>query len=97
MLEVLCYHAQQAAEKAIKAVLVARCIPFPKSNNIRTLLDLLPKDIVPPDEIDDMAILTDYAVISRYPGNLEPVEGEEYREAVRLTEFAVRWAETYLE
>jgi len=25
----LCYHAQQAAEKAVKAVLIARSIPFP--------------------------------------------------------------------
>jgi HEPN domain-containing protein len=35
----LCFDAQQAAEKSIKAVLVHRKIDFPKTHNIRALLD----------------------------------------------------------
>ncbi len=31
LLEALCFHAQQAAEKALKAVLIAHRIPFPKT------------------------------------------------------------------
>jgi HEPN domain-containing protein len=50
--------------------------------------------IVPPLEVQDAASLTDYAVGSRYPGDLEPVTEEEYREAVRLAETVVRWAES---
>lgn len=38
MLEGLCYHAQQAAEKALKAVLVANNIFPPKTHSIRVLL-----------------------------------------------------------
>jgi HEPN domain-containing protein len=38
LLEGLCFHAQQAAEKALKAVLIAHGIPFPRTLNIKTLL-----------------------------------------------------------
>ena len=93
LLEGLSFHAQQAAEKALKAVLVAKGIPFPKTHNIRTLLDLLPQGITLPPEVEDAASLTDYAVISRYPGDLESVEEEEYLEAIRLAEVVVHWAE----
>ena len=37
----LCFHSQQSAEKAIKAVLVFYKIDFPKTHDIRTLLKLL--------------------------------------------------------
>ena len=46
--ELLCFHAQQAVEKALKAVLIINNISYPKTHNIRTLLDLLPKEIVLP-------------------------------------------------
>ena len=93
----LCFHAQQAAEKALKAVLVAHATPFPRTHNITTLLDLLPPDIVLPSEAEAAASLTDYAVLSRYPENLEPVTEEEYREAVRLAEAVVHWAEALIQ
>ena len=93
LLQGLCFHAQQAAEKALKAVLVFHSVPFPKTHSIRMLLDLIPHNITLPKEIDDAAILTDYAVISSYPGDIEPVEQEEYHEAIRLAETVVSWAE----
>ena len=40
--ESLCFHAQQSVEKAIKAVLVFSGVPFPRTHNIGTLLELLP-------------------------------------------------------
>jgi len=97
LLEGLCFHAQQAAEKALKAVLVAKGLPFPKTHNIRTLLDILPQDVIPPPEIEDAAGLTDYAVMSRYPGDVESVDKEEYLEAVRLAEGVVCWAEEIIQ
>ncbi len=92
LLEGLCFHAQQAAEKALKAVLVAQGLSFPKTHSIRMLLDLLPREIAVPEEVDQSAGLADYAVTSRYPGISEPVEEPEYREAVRLAEAVVSWA-----
>jgi HEPN domain-containing protein len=93
LFEGLCFHAQQAAEKALKAVLIARGVSPPKTHNIRTLLDLLPRDVIPPQEVDSAASLTDYAVTSRYPGDFESVDEEEYKEAVRLAETVLLWAE----
>jgi HEPN domain-containing protein len=93
LLEDLCFHAQQAAEKSLKAVLISKSTPFPKTHNIRTLLDLLPQGVIPPREVKETASLTDYAVLSRYPGDLEPVTEEEYRKALYLAEIVVKWAE----
>ena len=93
LLEDLSFHAEQAAEKALKAVLIFKSIPFPKTHNIRTLLDRLPEDVIPTKEVKEAASLTDYAVLSRYPGDLEPVTDEEYRKALSLAEIVVKWAE----
>ena len=93
LLEDLCFHAQQTAEKALKAVLVFNSVPFPKTHNIRTLMDLLPEGLNLPEEARGAASLTDYAVLTRYPGVLEPVTEEEYIEAIRIAEAVVHWAE----
>lgn len=93
LLEGLCYHAQQAVEKSLKALLVSRAIPFPKTHSIRMLLDLLPQDLSIPEVVQDAASLTEYAVTSRYPGEVEPVDDDEYREAIRLAEEVVSWVE----
>jgi HEPN domain-containing protein len=45
LLEDLCFHAQQATEKALKAVLVLKSVPFLRTHNIRTPMDLLPEDL----------------------------------------------------
>lgn len=97
LFEGLCFHAQQAAEKALKAVLIAKGVPPPKTHNIRTLLDLLPQEVIAPQEIEDAASLTDYAVTSRYPGDFESVDEEEYEETVRLAENVVLWAERIIQ
>ena len=93
LLENLCFHAQQAAEKTLKAVLIFLETDFPRTHNIRTLLDLLPEDVDVPQEIEESAILTDYAVESRYPMNSEPVDDEEYRQVIGIAETVVSWAE----
>ena len=97
LFEGLCFHAQQAAEKAMKAVLIAKGVPPPKTHNIRTLLDLLPQEVIAPQEIEDAASLTDYAVTSRYPGDFESVDEEEYEDTVRLAETVVLWAERIIQ
>jgi HEPN domain-containing protein len=93
LLEDLCFHAQQTAEKALKAVLVFRSVPFPRTHNIRTLIDLLPEGSDLPEEAKGAPILTDFAVLTRYPGDFEPVTEQEYLEAIRIAEAVVQWAE----
>ena len=91
--EDLCFDAQQAAEKAIKAVLIFRQLEFRKTRDIRGLLTLLDSSGYPiPAEIWEADNLTDYAVETRYPGLSERVSDEEYRVAVTLAETVVRWA-----
>ena len=91
--EDLCFDAQQAAEKAIKAVLVFRRIEFRKTHDLRGLLTLLDSSGYPvPEAIKRADDLTDYAVETRYPGLSEPVGVTEYRDAIVLAETVVRWA-----
>jgi HEPN domain-containing protein len=90
----LCFDAQQAAEKSIKAVLVHRRIDFPKTHNIRALLELVdPTGSQISKEIWQAIDLTNYAVETRYPGTAEPVTRNEYRQAVALAQKVVKWAE----
>jgi HEPN domain-containing protein len=64
------FHAQQAVEKALKALLVWHQIEFPKTHDIRQLLDLLTSP--EPElskELDEASSLTDYAIEHRYPAD----------------------------
>ena len=93
LLETLCFHAHQAVEKAIKAVLLDHKVPIIKSHNIGALIKLLPEDVQRLAELKEAISLTDYAVLSRYPGDLEPVTEKEYKEALKLAKKVVAWAE----
>jgi HEPN domain-containing protein len=96
-LEDLCFHAQQAAEKAIKALLIRRGIQFPYIHDLAKLLSLLEKAAGNlPDSIRQAERLTRFAVETRYPGTGAPVSDKKYREAVRLAGEVLRWAEQQL-
>lgn len=92
--ETLCFHAQQAAEKALKAVLVHVGIEFPRTHSLRLLVDLLPRAIRIDPVLESVVGLTDYAVTTRYPGETEPVDQAELEESIRLAQAVVRWAES---
>ena len=97
LLEDLCFHAQQAAEKALKAVPIAGSIPFPRTHNITTLLELIPDECAVPQRVQEAVVLTDYAVAARYPGAYEPIEDEELGEALTVAEAVVVWAKREVE
>ena len=91
--EDLCFDAQQAVEKSLKALLVRLDKPFPKTHSIGMLLKLIEETgIEIPDDINRSKILTDYAVDTRYPGMYEPVSEEEYKEALNLALGVFEWA-----
>jgi len=93
-LEDLCFNAQQAAEKAIKALLIKLGIRFPYTHDMTELLTLLEQaEQIIPEEIKRAGALSDYAVESRYPGLAEPVTEEEYQETVNTAEQVVHWVE----
>jgi len=78
----ICFHAQQSAEKYIKAILTQEDIEFPYTHDLRMLLSLVPAgdklDIDPVNVIH----LNRYAIQTRYPGDLESVDRPEARTAL---------------
>lgn len=96
-LEDLSFQAQQAAEKALKSLLLHHRGTFPYVHDLTLLLDLLEKGGEEvPARVRESAQLNQYAVAAHYPGVAEPVEPEEYEEALKLAEDAVRWMEDAL-
>jgi HEPN domain-containing protein len=92
--EDLCYYAQQASEKAIKAVYQYHGWRFRYTHNIEELLSgLKHHGLEIPQYLKDATALTDYAWATRYPSFGEPVTEEEYREALLQAETVVAWAE----
>jgi HEPN domain-containing protein len=90
----ICFHAQQAAEKALKAVLLYRKIDFPLTHDIEGLIDIFDKAGIPvPSDFQGAGVLTPYAVETRYPGNLDEMTEKEVKEAITLAEKIVKWAE----
>ena len=93
----LCFHAQQAAEKALKALLVQREKDFPKTHSIVELIKRVRGDGVNvPSEVNDATGLTRYAVQDRYPGLTEDSTAEDYDKAMGLAERVVAWVEAII-
>jgi len=97
LFEDLCFEAQQAAEKAVKALLLERGVSFPYIHDLARLLTLLEEaDEEIPGQVRKAAELTRYAVITRYPGLAEPVTESQYQEAVGIAEAVLAWVEQEL-
>ena len=95
--EQACFHAQQAAEKALKAVLLFKRIEFPLVHDLKALIDLLQDNAVSfPPEVREGDSLTPYAIEARYPGHLEEITSSDVDEAVRLAEAVLQWAAAIL-
>lgn len=63
-----CFHAQQCAEKYLKARLVEAGIPFQKTHDLVLLLDLvLPIEPLWEAWRDDLSAISSFAVGLRYP------------------------------
>lgn len=96
-LEDLCYHAQQAVEKSLKAILLSKKGSFPYTHSLSTLLDLAEQNgIFVSDSIKDSVGLTEFAVDGKYPGFNEPVSEKEWRQAVSKAEEVLNWAKSLI-
>ena len=92
LFEDVCFDAQQAAEKALKAVFVLKGVQVPRTHSIGDLLTRLTGlgyDI--PIDVQEASALTDYAVAARYPGPSEPVLVDYYEKAVATATAVVSW------
>ncbi len=90
--ELHCYHAQQAAEKALKAVCIARGLVFPFTHEIARLLRVLAVDgLTIPPQVRAAAGLTRFATSSRYPPR-GVVGTDAFAKAVATAREVVDWA-----
>ena len=96
-LEDLCFDAQQAAEKAIKALLIKLDMNFPYVHDLAELLTLVEKaGQAVPEPIKRAEELSRFAVFTRYPGIGPSIKEKEYRETVEIAARVVKWAENII-
>ena len=90
--EDLCFDCQQAAEKAVKALLISNNIVPQPTHSLSVLIDDLEKNgIDVPDTIKAAIPLSYYAVVTRYPGRYEPVNEREYKQAMKMAKTVFSW------
>jgi HEPN domain-containing protein len=90
-----CYHAQQAAEKYLKGLLVAQGIEFPKSHDLVLLNQLcISNGILTAFDEDQLDFLSAFAIRVRYPG-VEP-DLEEAQKAIAIAKTVRRFARKWL-
>lgn len=96
--EDLVFDCQQVAEKSLKGLLIASGIDFPKTHSIGLLIDiLLNNKIIIPDYVDNADFLTEYAVITRYPGIYEEIIEGDYLLAIETAEKVLKWVDEQID
>ena len=76
-LEIICHHCQQAAEKAIKAVLVSHDADVPHIHDLNKLLTTAEQYENSILSLSQQAnLLTNYATFTRYPSDIEIGEAD---------------------
>ncbi|QWR78976.1 HEPN domain-containing protein [Candidatus Magnetomonas plexicatena] len=96
--EDICFDAQQAVEKALKAVCVINEINFNRAHDISYLIDLLDTaNIKLPKRLHRAKLLTNYAVETRYPGDYMQIDKDMYEDALKIAEMVLKWVDDNLE
>jgi HEPN domain-containing protein len=89
------FHAQQCAEKYLKAILVSRQVPFSRTHDLLLLNDLCDRaGVLLGLDGQRLNTLSDHAVKARYPGD-DPTP-EEAREALEIAKTVRRFARIFL-
>ncbi|MBR1552739.1 MAG: HEPN domain-containing protein [Schwartzia sp.] len=96
-MEIICFHAQQAAEKAVKAVVLYQATDsrIEKKHDISVLLDRIDKDRAPFDAVfyEYADELFPYSVITRYPSQLQDnIDEPRVHRALSRAETIWHWA-----
>ncbi|GAB4579912.1 MAG: HEPN domain-containing protein [Anaerolineales bacterium] len=92
---IVCFHAQQCAEKYLKAILITQGKDFPKTHDL-LMLETLCKQIgiLVPVDAKQLNILSDHAIRTRYPGE-DPIL-EECREALEIAKLVRKFVRKLL-
>ena len=98
-LEIICFHCQQAAEKAVKSIIVLNGSQggIPKKHDLFLLLNQI-KNMVSIDEkyYDYADILAPYGVAMRYPNELF-LEDRHAEKAIQMANEFVKWEKLNLD
>jgi len=95
--EILGFHAQQTAEKILKAVLAYQEIEFPCTHRLTDLIDLGKEHgIVVPERLEDIRFLTPFAVEFRYDIYEEDEEPVDFEEIFLLLTELRKWVNTII-
>ena len=93
--EIICYHCQQAGEKAIEAVILAKGVTddAPRTHDLSFLLEQLKNSMEIDERYYDYAeALTPYGVAVRYPSELG-LEERHARAALQYAGALLEWAQ----
>ncbi len=92
--DAVCFHAQQCAEKYLKAILCQAAIQFTKIHDLTAILEIVLETKPDWERFrEDLAYLSAFAVSSRYPGDAADKDSamdaklrcERFRQAARLS------------
>ena len=89
--DIVCFHCQQCAEKYLKAFLLYRGVAFPRTHDLRLLLELVPAETSLGLQHKQVVPLNRYVIEGRYPGDWEPITVDEAKRALEMAQ-AVRQA-----
>ena len=93
--EIIGFHAQQAVEKLLKALLMAKNIPYRKTHDLRWLIDMIiDHGIKFPESLMEVRTLSPFAVEFRY--DYLPIEEElplNRQRALEMVQKLRRWVE----
>jgi len=95
--DVVCFHAQQAAEKALKAAMLALGLEALRTHDLDLLLASLEETDPGWKALQEMCeSLADFAVAPRYPGWEETAPDIKPQDAINNATFVVRFVEKRL-
>jgi HEPN domain-containing protein len=90
-----CFHAQQCAEKYVKAMLVFKNKPFPMTHDLLIINSLLEQAgilmDIPEDSLDTLSA---YAVATRYPGAKPTLE--DAKDAISIAKTVRKFSREFL-
>jgi len=96
--EIIGFHAQQAVEKLLKAVLSHYAVSYPRTHDLTELMDILRENKIPfPEHLEEIDRLTPFATLFRYAGfAAEPPRAFDRAWALHCVRQVRAWAEAFL-
>lgn len=93
--DTVCFHCQQAAEKLLKAFLVARGCEYPLTHNLFVILEkVLEFDPSAESLRETLSLLNPYSVEVRYPGDAWMPTVDDAKEARQAAQKIFDWVQS---